>query len=50
MAGALALGIVGPIQAERIDGFQPSPYFDEQTLTLTPDDGVRVLVNVCSSK
>jgi hypothetical protein len=28
-----------------IDGFKPSPYFEEQTLELTPDDGVRVVVN-----
>ena len=28
-----------------IAGFSPSPHFAEQTLTLVPDDGVRVLVN-----
>jgi hypothetical protein len=39
------LGIASPAGAASIDGFEPSPYFDEQTKTLRPDEGVRVLIN-----
>jgi hypothetical protein len=32
-------------RAGTLDGFESSPHFGEQVRTLTPDDGVRVLVN-----
>jgi hypothetical protein len=41
----LVSSLIGTSRAAPLDGFQPSPYFDEQTLTLTPDQDVRVLVN-----
>lgn len=37
--------LCGIVPAGVIDKFQPSPNFNEQTLALTPDDGVRVLIN-----
>src|SRR5690348_1035429 len=33
------------LRAAPIDEFKSSPYFHEQTLELTPDDGVRALIN-----
>lgn len=53
MSGSLAVVVVAAAvllqtfsaRGAAIDGFKPSPYFEEQTLELTPDEGVRVLIN-----
>ena len=42
---ASMLARAGGAAAAPVERFEPSPHFNEQTLTLTPDDDVRVLVN-----